>query len=389
MHPPTATVCRLHCPPPQIPPVYTEEYGAPQNFAPGSSSLCRYGMTDMGGLPLMRCSGVKPGDDDGGNEPSLQETNELQSKQITDLKRKLEESTKLVERRTKALNNLVQDYDQLSNTVVDLKRQLRERNIDRQGTAASRVDDEGKFVLNEVDNWRCIADRMKGHFKKSCGLYDQETFYENRDSPNAYGKRNYSDYLEAFINKYHEEVVKQLDRFNGKFRSTATTKEKLFDLYGDDFECFNHLFEGSSGKEYLSKEYYRNMALQIFWSFFVKISMDRERNDELERLVGNLQTSLQDCREMKRGLQYILEYPEYVDNKTKAVCEYNDRYDRVDIFCYWNGNALKLNLKLPDIVEDDYSGIKERIKRYVTDNLTKHKEWPQIFEFYIVFTPHR
>lgn len=343
----------------------------------------------MGGLPRISCSGVRPGHDDGGNELSLQETNELQSEQITDLKRKLEESTKLVERRTNALSKLAEEFHQLSIANADLNRQLRERNIDRQGTAASHKDDDGKFVLNEVDNWRCIADKMKDHFKKSCGLYDQETFYENQDSPNVYGKRNYSDYLEGFINKYHKEVVQQLDRFNGKFRSTATTKEKPFDLYGDDFKYFNHLFEGSSGKEYLSKEYYRNMALQIFWSFFVKILMDGERNDELERLVGNLQTSLRDCREMKQGLQYILKYPEHVNNTTKAVCEYNDRYDKVDIFCYWNGNALKLNLKLPDIVEDDYSGIKERIKIYVTENLKKHKEWPQIFEFYIVFTPHR
>lgn len=131
MHPPTATVCHLHCPPPPVPPVYTEEYGATQNFAPGSSSLCRYGMTDMGGLPLMRCSGVRLGHD-ARNQPSLPETNELQRQKIITLERELEQSKADVERKTKTINSLTEDYDQalslMSQKNLDLKRQLREKN---------------------------------------------------------------------------------------------------------------------------------------------------------------------------------------------------------------------------------------------------------------------
>ena len=289
-----------------------------------------------------------------------------------------------LERAKKEINLLTERNKNLSDTNIDLRRQLQKMDHNSQSSA----DKTKKFEFSENSIWRSILTELRKQFFEKFNLYDQETFYKNKDSRDAYGTNNYDDYLRVFINKKHPEILKKLDEFNGRYRGTSKSGENFFDFSEYQLKHFNILFEDSYGKPYLSKEAYRNMALQIFWSSFVSHLMFYVREDQLMHRIRTLRTSLQNCVNMKQGFQKILKDPHEAINRTKAVCEYNNSGDDAHIFCYWNSKLLKLTYELPDSIDqDDQASEKEAMEKYIAENLLQHKDWPQNFDLYILYRP--
>lgn len=303
------------------------------------------------------------------NEMLLQQTN-------TNLQHDLE-------RAKREIDLLTQRNKDLSDTNIDLRRQLQTTYHDSQSSA----DRTQTFEFSNSQMWRSTLTDLRKQFFRRFNLYEQETFYKNRDSPNAYGTKNYEDYLRVFINKKHPEILKKLDEFNGRYRSTSQSGEKFFDFSDNQLKYFNILFEDSYGKPYLSKEDYRNMALQIFWSYFVSDLMKHAREDNVMHFIETLRTSLKNCVNMKQGFQKILKYPHEAIYRTKAVCEYSNLGDDVHIFCYWDSKQLKLTYKFPDSINQDQASEKEAMEKYIADNLRQHQDWPQNFDLYILYRP--
>ena len=308
-----------------------------------------------------------------GSLSTTEHNNALLSQENINLKTKLSDAKKQID-------ILTQQNKQAIAANYDLERQLQEKRSNTQ----SSMHEKTTFEFDEYENWTRIQRRLTSHFFEGKQLYNQEDFYKNRSSSNAYGQAGYEDYLQIFINKQHPEFVRQLDRICNRIPNC----KKISGLTDSDMQFLYLLFDKSYDEDLFGKKFYQDMALQIFWSFFASYLLSTARVNSLENFLQKTRQSLKDCVQMKLGFQDILKDPQKAIDKTKALCEYEEQFEAAQISCHWNGQEFEMVYDLPDTFEkEDWASKKAAIKKYIATKLSGYKDWPQNFDLYFLFHP--